>query len=1594
MANYQEAANQLFEAMDLITSKRVSALEFDKTLVCTIEEANSGVYKVTDGSSHFQAYPEDTSTVYTVGTKVYVKVPNGNMDNQKIITGKYITAETEYITYISPLNSFIDVSGNIVEAAESRYALKANTDDKIIIIWEYESGRDYSEEKRQEVRLEIDSDTSNYQGKRLANYNSYKSYSQLYNEIMEESDDNLREILLKDLNGMTIPSGYKGYERLGLSGEFKTLVDNRTVSGSYGLRLDVYGMNSLGIYEFKRYYLDANEMYGDPYKYSTYYKQEYLYDISDLKEIVNMRLIFYQSGDFLLEDGTVLIPDGRDDIFLQDPYVSLGFDVNNFNEDKILLGTNDSLMYSSDITPKERNVYMRWVHKNDDEVYAIDELKEKPEDAVIHWYRYKLENDRFDELAGTFWKEFRAGEDEFNYIFEPDTTVDTDALKVIIEIPSRDAITANLASNQSLAYAKQQLQLQYDAIPSGLINGISEMETSTNSQTIEETYGLIKVQYIKTDKQTELFNEIYTIITEERAKTQYYSSDTLTFTNAIPQNLEAIDLIRGLSIEVDEEGYQGVYRLYDESCHILNSTESSRLRTLKATYSSVITGIKGLDSAEEIVWYIPISNTMIHEPVLGKEYTEEDEYITDCGREGYVAIKRYGTEVSEQLEAGLSLIETEQSFRIKDHYTQTATNNIIYCDVKKRGKTYEAYATLLFGPVGSNGTEATFLLKMYNSSGADEVSALTIGDSVLIVPELYDYNNKPMSISNVKYSWEQKNDSGAITGVQINNNYQLTAANMNIDNFHHYILKGSIKYTIVMEIDDEGKEITRDVNLSTYLPIPVRTDKKYVEIEGASQIVYDVNGVNPRYYKNPYKLYGNGLQAFNATWYIYSEDFSDASAIKYYPTLSSDGVLAPTKMYYTGLEPVYIYAAVDGATVWTQPLIIIQNKYSSALLNDWDGDLTIDEKNGTILSAMIGAGTKNSDNTFSGVLMGNIDKAFENNGIGLYGFDKGEQSYGFKADGTAFIGKSGKGRIIFDGEKGTITSGNYQKNVSGMQIDLDDSFIKAYGDAGAIEIDAKATKNLFKITSSAGNPLINITGADGNYYIQSDNFTSDGVKSGMKININKGILETYGTDDDGNASGDVYLSANGNPYFRIRTVVNGDNQNILYFGKNNIYLQSANYSASGDEPKSGMKINITKGILEAIGVDDDSGIRIGDIRISASGNPYFRIRTVYNDDGILENKSLIYISKQELYLASADYRIRTNDKEGAGTKIDLGKGKITSYDFTINAYGKYLNTDGEEENGFIQIDSGQATHPFNVNDRFKIDWGGNVILNSLKAIGGTIGGWYIDEHGIYDYNPEKVSARTGMALLSSGDSSDSDLRIAVGSLEISKNIESDLNGDDEQENYTRFESDSTGFFVYKNGDMKCTGATIVSSTIESADINDATISRGTITSATIKKAKISSGTINSATITGNCKVNGTLTGGTITGSTITAEGLISCGGLNINGTSYEPRQIKTSFCYGLGEGATHTVLTSDSTISISAGDYSTVSATTGTKAATTAYGTLQSDGSTVKVTIPAHTHTYSHRIYEYSGSINAKTYDFFTGRILNGVYFLASANVN
>ena len=138
-----------------------------------------------------------------------------------------------------------------------------------------------------------------------------------------------------------------------------------------------------------------------------------------------------------------------------------------------------------------------------------------------------------------------------------------------------------------------------------------------------------------------------------------------------------------------------------------------------------------------------------------------------------------------------------------------------------------------------------------------------------------------------------------------------------------------------------------------------------------------------------------------------------------------------------------------------KPINCLFNQYGMSNINGWDGSkLEIDEDGQYILAPQMGAGEKNADNTFTGLVMGKaVNGDITQNG--LMGYYHGKQSIFLDAEtGGATFGVSGAGQIIIapntEGERdengnlkyrATLRSGNYipkdeTHEGSGMEIDL------------------------------------------------------------------------------------------------------------------------------------------------------------------------------------------------------------------------------------------------------------------------------------------------------------------------------------------------------------------------------------------------------------------------------------------------------------------------------------------------------------------------------------------------------------------------------
>jgi hypothetical protein len=168
---------------------------------------------------------------------------------------------------------------------------------------------------------------------------------------------------------------------------------------------------------------------------------------------------------------------------------------------------------------------------------------------------------------------------------------------------------------------------------------------------------------------------------------------------------------------------------------------------------------------------------------------------------------------------------------------------------------------------------------------------------------------------------------------------------------------------------------------------------------------------------------------------------NDRSYYQYKLVFNTNGHPQWMDEYLTPDKYTYIYYNINSVYV-AQAIAFDRNYYASSLVNNWDGtSLTWDEENGAILSTMIASGSKDGNNRFTGVIMGDWhakgDESLDT--PGMYGYNKGEQTFGFKTDGTGFIGGSGKGRIEFDGTEALISNADRSCyiNLNPVKLDLE-----------------------------------------------------------------------------------------------------------------------------------------------------------------------------------------------------------------------------------------------------------------------------------------------------------------------------------------------------------------------------------------------------------------------------------------------------------------------------------------------------------------------------------------------------------------------------
>lgn len=716
---------------------------------------------------------------------------------------------------------------------------------------------------------------------------------------------------------------------------------------------------------------------------------------------------------------------------------------------------------------------------------------------AIYWYRYESGYTSDDRLYPTEWKRLKT---------KADFGIDENSTELVYNygLPIYDDFTLKDGNY----YFSDKVQATNTAV-------IRMMD----GQRVEEKYKVVL-----------FYNH------------EMYESNEVVFTN-LDDVVDPTTADKNAAIVITHStNSQETYQSYGINNFLVNAADASKVRNIEVHYEGLLAGDETLAGAQ-VYWYIPNAATMLtcDDNYLTKTlgfYSDKnivDEEKPDYSRNGYTCYyKTIGSETveitdnpeTEEIESGEEITAKASdlifTYKIKDYYLSTSSRNEIFCKIVKDEYSFETSVLFAFTSLGTSGTDYTLAI----TPSTTQIAVYPSGYLPLDIA-LYDYNNTQLPLgksllaengaSEFKLEWEGPTsyDGIELYGTDdsvVGANVQLVTQPSENDSLIYGVLKASavcpIEYTTNAEADSEEDEenanqtSTRNVNLTSYYPIPYSAGNYY--IEGATTIVYDSMGSNPSYYKDPYKIFTcntnenlaekkiirNGVESdklkYDILWRIvYYKKDENGKTIKlnkethedynicrnYMPTLNEKNGLNASNMYMDSME---CWCAVECwlkdletatydtkySLVWVQPIFILQNRYPSPMLNSWDGSLTIDKKNGTILSSLVGAGRKTRNNTFEGVLMGDVEgsagivNANNKSGLGIYGFNDGAQSFGFNVDGTGFIGKSGRGRILFDGNEGVIQSASYiseedqgqnNQKAFGMKLDFDDGWIDMRG---------------------------------------------------------------------------------------------------------------------------------------------------------------------------------------------------------------------------------------------------------------------------------------------------------------------------------------------------------------------------------------------------------------------------------------------------------------------------------------------------------------------------------------------------------------------
>ena len=1041
MADYGEL---MIQAMDLIAKGAINSISYDTTKSYTISDnsqKDQGIYTVTDGSVSFIAYSEAS---YRVGEVVYVQIPEGDFNNQKLIIGKKINNTTEPYKYVRPSDLIIPFT-EIEKSVEAGLIANKN-------------------------RTTLNDDEEVVESTILI-YDSDKDYQNLH---------------------------IQGNDKLWISADFKTTFFAE--SGEYGFRIiltDELEKN----YTF---YFSSNDMFGSLYPTGGFFPQEQIFDIKNINPVKKIQILFYEKGNFkpYWIPGDNAIPN----IFVKDLKIKFGIgtEITDFNiicddgsegiynvysEDGNILDLNlhtlqRTLSLDLDQAILDRIDTIQWVFP--DSKYSMIEKATDEKNDSTYYIGEKLYNRYNDNVVKAI---IRIGNNVYKaekvFTFGKQGTYNDN--KLLSFVYDKHYALTEFLHDESLEgilkiydYNKQPVSLEDYEITVSINNGLVECDILKNWEEpilnekqrqdllnqLESYYKILGSINTSTPEGQLYYEEEYDKILKELnlSYTQYEKILLKAIADGTIENNNSQILTNDKDNKsVRLQFYTIIQAEYDENFNLIN-TYGIYLKDKPYILAEVVCKkpIENSDQIEELKLTIPLSVSKDRQDYAYITGPTEIRYtpsgLPDFLKEKYVLYNDQKKPVEEEIfwsiynvtlyEPGKYYVwvkpeEDEDTGKITKPGYYTIANGAFdpevdyYTKDSKKKVYFYQKDTYYYYSVSKDSTEG-----QYQKDAADKKT-----EGRIYFNQYFEYQ--------ISYLTKKEFDDIRAKGGEIYY-YDDTIINEETKEEKGYTLVPSnwiYDSTVYYRKIDKYEQI----NL---------VDFTYDEINNKAHFC-DENG------KDLITL-PNSLIGYKWVYNI--------MPLQAEPTISLDfriqnDTLTPLGSYFNNLEKQklllvgQIKEKVEGQEyedykiVWASPILLYRDggKNSSSSNNAWDGqDSTIKDLDVYSKSLIVGY---NRVGGFTGVTIGEfVDSIgdYTERHTGLYGFNKGASVFGLRDNGSAFFGRDGNGRILIDGEKSYLSSQEYLKSNGndGLMIDFDDGFIELVNSQkGFIILDSEATGN-------------------------------------------------------------------------------------------------------------------------------------------------------------------------------------------------------------------------------------------------------------------------------------------------------------------------------------------------------------------------------------------------------------------------------------------------------------------------------------------------------------------------------------------------------